>query len=85
MNSARCANSISSTISPLRWPRCVFSPSRFKERAKNLFFTLGREFDSWRDIEDAFLRKYYSVSKTSAVRKAIRELSQEPGEVFYKA
>ena len=36
-------------------------------------------------MEDAFLRKYYSVGKTSAVRCAIREFSQGPGEVFYEA
>ena len=43
------------------------------------------EFDSWRYIEDAFVRMYYSVGKTSTVRRAIREFSQGPGEVFYKA
>ena len=36
-------------------------------------------------MEDAFLRKYYSVGKTSAVRRAIREFSQGAGEVFYEA
>ena len=36
-------------------------------------------------MEDAFLRKYYSVGKTSAVRRTIREFSQGPGEVFYEA
>ena len=36
-------------------------------------------------MEDVFLRKYYSVSKTSAVRRAIREFSQGPCEVFYEA
>ena len=36
-------------------------------------------------MEDAFLRKYYSVGKTSAVRRAIHEFSQGLGEVFYEA
>ena len=36
-------------------------------------------------MKDAFLRKYYSVGKTSAVRRAIREFSQGLGEVFYEA
>ena len=35
-----------------------FFPFTLKERAKEWFFTLGREFDSWRDMEDTFLRKY---------------------------
>ena len=36
-------------------------------------------------MKDTFLRKYYLVGKTSAVRHAIREFSQGPGEVFYEA
>ena len=36
-------------------------------------------------MEDTFLRKYYSIGKTSTVRRAIREFSQGPGEVFYEA
>ena len=62
-----------------------FFPFTLKERAKEWFFTLGREFDSWRDMEDAFLHKYYSVVKISAVIRAIREFSQGQGEVFYEA
>ena len=55
-----------------------------KERAKEWLLTLGCEFDSWRDMKDAFLCKYYSVGETSAVRQAIHEFSQGPGEVFYE-
>ena len=62
-----------------------FFPFTLKERAKEWFFTLGREFDSWRDMEDAFLRKYHSVGKTSAMRRVIREFSQGEGEIFYGA
>ena len=36
-------------------------------------------------MEDAFLYKYYLVAKSSAVRRATREFSQGPGEVFYEA
>ena len=70
---------------PSETAKMRFFPFTLKERAKEWFFTLGREFDSWRDMEDAFLRKYYSVGKTSAVRCAIREFSQWSGEVFYEA
>ena len=62
-----------------------FFPFTLKERAKEWFFPLGPEFDSWRDIEDAFLRKYYLVSKTIAMRRGIHEFSQGSGEVFYEA
>ena len=34
---------------------------------------------------DAFLCKYYSLGKTSVVRRAILEFSQGPREVFYEA
>ena len=70
---------------PSETAKMRFFPFTLKERAKEWFFTLGHEFASWRDMEDAFLRKYYSVGKTSAVRRAIREFSQGPGEVFYEA
>ena len=36
-------------------------------------------------MKDVFLCKYYSVGKTSAVRRAIREFSQGPGEALYEA
>ena len=36
-------------------------------------------------MENAFLRKYYSVGKTSVMRRAIRKFSQGSGEVFYEA
>ena len=70
---------------PSETAKMRFPPFTLKERAKEWFFTLGREFDSWRDMEDVFLRKYYSVGKTSAVRRAIREFSQGLSEVFYEA
>ena len=70
---------------PSETAKMRFFPFTLKERAKEWFFTLGREFASWRDMEDAFLCKYYSVGKTSAVRRAIREFSQGSGEVFYEA
>ena len=64
---------------PSEMSKIHFFPFMLKERAKEWVFTLGREFDSWRDIEDAFLCKYYSLHKTSAVRRAIREFSHGPG------
>ena len=70
---------------PFETAKMCFFPFMLKKRAKEWFFTLGCEFVSWRDMEDAFLHKYYSVGKTSAVRHAIREFSQGPGEVFFEA
>ena len=70
---------------PFETAKMRFFPFTLKERAKEWFFSLCREFDSWRDMEDAFLSKYYSVGKTSAVRRDIRKFSQGPGEVFCEA
>ena len=70
---------------PSETAKMHFFPFTLKERAKEWFFTLCREFDSWRDLEDAFLRKFYSVGKTSAVRRDICKFSQGLCEVFYEA
>ena len=36
-------------------------------------------------MEEEFLRKYYSVGKTTSVRKAIREFTQGSSETFHEA
>ena len=66
---------------PLRDGQDALLPFTLKERANEWFFTLGREFDSWRDMEDTLLHKCYLVGKTSVVRRAIRKFSKGPGEV----
>ena len=35
-------------------------------------------------MEEEFLRKYYSIGKTS-IRKAMREFTQGPSETFHEA
>ena len=70
---------------PSKTAKMRFFPFTLKERAKERFFTLAREFDSWRDTKDEFLCKYYSIGKTSVGRRAIGEFSIGPGEVFYEA
>ena len=70
---------------PSETTKIHFFPFTLKERVKDWFFTLDREFDSRRDIEDAFLRKYYSAGTNSDVRRDIHKFLQGPGEVFYEA
>ena len=36
-------------------------------------------------MEEEFLRKYYSVGKTTSVRKAIRVFTQGTSETFHEA
>ena len=60
-------------------------PSTHRDRAKDWFLKLGKEFTSWTEMKEEFLRKYYSVGKTTSVRKAIREFTQGSSETFREA
>ena len=59
-------------------------PPTLRDRAKDWFLKLGKEFTSWTEMEEEFLRKYYSVGKTTSVRKAMREFTQGPSETFHQ-
>ena len=60
-------------------------PATLRDRANDWFLKLGKEFTSWTKMEEEFLRKYYSVGKTTSVRKAIREFTQGMSETFHEA
>ena len=60
-------------------------PDTLRDRAKDWFLKLGKEFTSWTNMEEKFLRKYYSIGKTTSVRKAIREFTQGTSETFHEA
>ena len=60
-------------------------PATLRDRAKDWFLKLGKEFTSWTEMEEEFLRKYYSVGKTTSVWKAIREYTQGTSENFHEA
>ena len=60
-------------------------PTTLGDRTKDWFFKLGKEFSSWTEIDEELLRKYYSVGKTTSVRKAIREFTQGSSETFHEA
>ena len=53
--------------------------------AKDWFFKLGKEFTTWTEMEEEFLRKYYYVGKTTFVMKAIRKFTQGSRETFHEA
>ena len=48
-------------------------PASLRDQAKDWFIELGKEFTIWIEMEEEFLRKYYSVGKTTSFQKAIRE------------
>ena len=56
-----------------------------RDRAKYWFHKLGKEFTSWAEVEEEFLRKYYSIGKITSIWKAIREFIQGLSETFHKA
>ena len=49
-------------------------PATYRDRAKDWFLQLEKEFTSWTEIEEEFLRKYYYVGKNTSIQKAICEL-----------
>ena len=59
-------------------------PTTLRDRAKDWFLKLGKEFTSWTEMEEEFLRKYYSVGKITSVRKAIRKFPQGSSETFHE-
>ena len=60
-------------------------PATLRDKTKDWFLKLGKEFTSWTEMEEEFFRKYYSVGKTTSVRKDIREFTQGSSETFHKA
>ena len=56
-----------------------------RDRAKDWFLKLRKEFTFWTKMEVEFLRKYYSVGKTSYVRKVMPEFTQGSSETFHEA
>ena len=44
-------------------------PATLRDQAKDWFLKLGKEFTSWTEMEE-FLRKYYSVRKTTSIQRA---------------
>ena len=59
-------------------------PATLRDRAKDWFLKLGKEFTSWTEMEEEFHRKYYSVGKTTSVRKAIVSLPKDRVRHFTK-
>ena len=53
-----------------------------RDRATDWFLKLG---NSWTEMEEEFLRKYYFVGKTTSVKKAMLEFTQGPSETFHEA
>ncbi|CAA6675673.1 unnamed protein product [Spirodela intermedia] len=59
-------------------------PHTLRDKASHWLSTLDRELTSWKDIEQAFLRKFYPLGKTQNMRKHIWSFSQRPGETLHE-
>ena len=60
-------------------------PATLRDQAKDWLLQLGKEFTSWTEMEEEFLRKYYSVGKTTSIRNVICEFTQGTSETFHEA
>ncbi|CAA7394772.1 unnamed protein product [Spirodela intermedia] len=59
-------------------------PHTLRDKASHWLSTLDRELTSWKDIEHAFLRKFYPLGKTQNMRKHIWSFSQRLGETLHE-
>ena len=60
-------------------------PATLRDRGNDWLLKLGKEFTSWTEMKEEFLRNYYSIGKTISVRKAMRGFTQGPSETFHEA
>ncbi|CAA6664216.1 unnamed protein product [Spirodela intermedia] len=59
-------------------------PYTLRDKASHWLSTLDRELTSWKDIEQAFLRKFYPLGKTQNMRKYIWSFSQRLGKILHE-
>jgi hypothetical protein len=60
-------------------------PFSLKERAKHWFHSLApNSITSWAQLQQEFLKKYFSIGKTNNIRRAITSISQYEGEQLYE-
>ena len=62
-----------------------FLLATLRDRAKDSFLKLEKEFTNWTEMGKEFLRKYYLVGKPTFVRNANREFTQGLSETFHRA
>ncbi|KAI3739098.1 hypothetical protein L2E82_29490 [Cichorium intybus] len=61
-------------------------PFTLKDKAKYWFtFLPSNSITNWEQLKAKFLQEFYPVSKTTEVRRAIKDFPQKPGEAFHEA
>jgi hypothetical protein len=60
-------------------------PFSLEKRAKHWFHSLvPNSITSWAQLQQEFLKKYFSIGKTNDIRRAITSISQYEGEKLYE-
>ena len=60
-------------------------PFSLADSAKEwLYYLPSSTITTWTDMKKCFLEKYFPASKATPIRKQIRAIKQELGEVFYE-
>jgi len=60
-------------------------PFSLRDKASQWLRTLGRTIHSWEEMRTAFLKKFFPIGRTNALRRAITSFTQQNGEQFHEA
>jgi hypothetical protein len=60
-------------------------PHSLRDKAAHWYRTIGRPITTWNELKSAFLKKFFPVGRTNALRRAITTFTQRPGEQFHVA
>ena len=60
-------------------------PETLRDRAREWYRNLCRKFESWNEIEECFMKKFYTPSRTNQVRQEIQGFKQGDYESFCDA
>ena len=60
-------------------------PFSLRDKASHWLRTLGRHITTWEELRHAFLKKFFPIGKTNALRRAITTFTLQGGEQFHEA
>ena len=60
-------------------------PLSLKDKASHWFRTVGRPITTWPQLKSAFLKKFFPIGRTNALRRSITTFQQKIGEPLHEA
>ena len=60
-------------------------PETLRDRAREWYRNLCRKFESWNEIEECFMKKFYTLGRTNQVQQEIQGFKQGDYESFCDA